>query len=95
MCFFHGEYTPEQRYEFVRNTDLIHNLYRDGNTMLAMGNKYYDGVIFYLPQLCMNSSFMAEKAKKADVGFECDPSEDDFCNKVYNYYSALDKAESF
>lgn len=91
--FFHGEYTPEQRYEFVRNTDLIHNLYRDGNTMLAMGNKYYDGVIFYLPQLCMNGSFMAEKAKKADVGFECDPCEEDFCNKVYNYYSALDKSE--
>ena len=45
--FFHGDYKPEDRYTFVRNTDLIHNIYKDGNMMLAMGNKYYDGLIFY------------------------------------------------
>ena len=60
--FFHGEYVPEDRYQFILNTDLIHNIYYDGNTMLAMGNKYYDGIIFGIPQLCMQGSFMGNSS---------------------------------
>lgn len=92
--FFHGEYKPEDRYTFVRNTDLIHNIYKDGNTMLAMGNKYYDGLIFYIPQLCMKGSFMGKKCAEKGIGFECDPFEEDFTDKVYEYYSKL-KYEEF
>ncbi len=88
--FFHGEYTPEERYTFVRSTDLIHNLYHDENTMLAMGNKYYDGVIFKIPQLCMRGSFMAEKVERGNVGLACDPNEPDFADKIYAYYQQLD-----
>lgn len=89
--FFHGEYTPEQRYEFVRNTDIIHNIYCDGNTMLAMGNKYYDGIVFKLPQLCMTGSFMGESIDKYEVGLTCDPSDDYFLDKIYDYYTVLNK----
>ena len=88
--FFHGEYTPEQRYEFVRQTDIIHNIYYDANTMLAMGNKYYDGIIFKLPQLCMTNSFMGEKATEYDIGFECAPADQNFTDKIYDYYTKID-----
>lgn len=93
--FFHGEYKPEDRYAFVRSTDLIHNIYKDGNTMLAMGNKYYDGLIFYLPQLCMKGSFMGEKCTENGIGLECDPFEDDFADKIYSYYKALNTANFY
>ena len=92
--FFHGEYKPEDRYEFVRNTDLIHNLYYDNNTMLAMGNKYYDGAVFRIPQLCMTGSFMGECAEKAGIGFQCSPYSESFICDVYNYFTNLD-AEIF
>lgn len=88
--FFHGEYTPEQRYDFVRNTDIIHNIYCDGNTMLAMGNKYYDGIIFKVPQLCMINSFMAQKVKDNGIGFQCDPADLLFADKIYGYYNQID-----
>ena len=88
--FFHGEYTPEQRYEFVRQTDIIHNIYCDGNTMLAMGNKYYDGIIFRVPQLCMVNSFMAKKAKDHGIGFQCDPADPSFADRIYGYYNQID-----
>lgn len=88
--FFHGEYTPEQRYNFVRNTDIIHNIYCDGNTMLAMGNKYYDGIIFRVPQLCMVNSFMAKKAKENGIGFQCDPTDPSFADRIYGYYNQID-----
>lgn len=92
--FFHGEYTPEQRYEFVRQTDIIHNIYYDANTMLAMGNKYYDGLIFRLPQICMPGSFMGECVERSGVGCLCNPYENAFIDDVYEYYISLNQ-ESF
>lgn len=93
--FFCGEYTPEDRYEFVRNTDIIHNIYCDSNTMLAMGNKYYDGLIFYLPQICMDDSFMGQAAVKAGIGFECNPYSEHFTDDVYNYYQSINKDDFY
>lgn len=92
--FFHGEYTPEQRYEFVRQTDIIHNIYYDANTMLAMGNKYYDGLIFRLPQICMPGSFMGECVERSSVGCLFNPYENAFIDDVYEYYISLNQ-ESF
>lgn len=92
--FFHGEYKPEDRYEFVRNTDIIHNIYCDNNMMLAMSNKYYDGIIFRIPQLCINGSYMGERAVRAGIGFICSPYDEDFADRVYRYYLNID-ASSF
>lgn len=89
--FFHGEYTPEQRYDFVRQTDIIHNIYYDANTMLAMGNKYYDGVIFRIPQICFLGSFMGECAVRAGVGLMCNPYDNNFTDCVYDYYVNLER----
>ncbi len=89
--FFHGEYKPEDRYEFVKNTDIIHNIYKDANMMLAMGNKYYDGAIFRIPQICMEDSFMGETAVKAGIGFECDPYKESFTEDIYRYFISLEK----
>lgn len=89
--FFHGEYKPEDRYDFVRNTDLIHNIFNDDNMMIAMGNKYYDGIIFYIPQLCMKGSFMGKKCTVNGIGLECDPYDSDFADAVFSFYESLDK----
>lgn len=89
--FFHGEYKPEDRYDFVKNTDIIHNVYYDDNMMLAMGNKYYDGIIFYLPQICMNGSFMGESVEKNGIGWQVNPYDEDFLEKIYVNYQNLHK----
>lgn len=91
--YFHGEYLPEERYEFVRKTDLIHNVYCDSNAMIAMGNKYYDGVIFRIPQLCMSGSVMGRRAEMAGVGFSCSPMQTDYADAVYNYYNSINRNE--
>lgn len=87
--FFHGEYKPQDRYEFIKNTDIIHNVYCDSNMMLAMSNKYYDGIIFQIPQICMPNSFMGEKVVQAGVGIVCDPRDENFTEKIFNYYIHL------
>ena len=91
--FFHGEYKPEDRYEFVRTTDIIHNVYNDANTMLAMGNKYYDAAIFYIPIMSMRGAFMADMAGKAGIGFDVDPYDDDFTDKLFDEYSVINNGE--
>lgn len=91
VCF-HGEYTPEQRYEFVRQTDIIHNVFNNDNMMIAMGNKYYDAAIFYIPLMSMKGSYMAETARKAAIGFDANPYDDNFTDKLFEEYTKLDRA---
>ncbi|PNT91546.1 hypothetical protein [Clostridium thermosuccinogenes] len=89
--FFHGEYKPDERYCFIENTDLIHNIYEnDIKTRNAMGNKYYDGVTFYIPQLCNEGSFMGEEVKKNGVGITLSLESPNFANEIYHYYRSLD-----
>lgn len=91
--FYHGVYRLEERAKFAIQADLLHNLYEptDKTAHIAMGNKYYDGFLFYLPQLCTEGSFMAEKAEKAGIGFPCDPEADTFADDIAAYYRSLDK----
>ena len=93
--FFHGEYKPEDRLEMARNTDIIHNLYNasDKTSHIAMGNKYYDGLLFSLPQLCTVGSLMGKLASQHGIGYECNPFESDFADNVYQYYMNLNEQD--
>lgn len=85
--FFHGEYIPQERCKFAANTDLIHNIYEnDRATVLAMGNKYYDGLMFNIPQICNKGSFMGQSVTKNEIGIELDPYDENFTNNLYQYY---------
>lgn len=91
--FFHGEYAPKDRLEMAKNTDMIHNMFdiNDRTMPIAMSNKYYDGPLFALPQLCAKGSLMGSLCTKYGVGLECDPLAEDFADKVYEYYISLDE----
>ena len=90
--FFHGEYMPEERDTFAMRTDLIHNLYSnlDVTTPHAMGNKFYDGLVYRIPQLCSVGSYMGRLCKEHGVGLECDPFDEEFGDIIINYYNNLD-----
>ena len=90
--FFHGEYAPNDRYEFIKNTDILDNIYiDDDNLRRAMGNKYYDGIVFRIPQICnVGGCIMGRLVTKNGLGLECDPRKPSFCDEIYNYYRKLD-----
>ena len=56
-----------------------------------MGNKYYDGIIFRIPQLCMKGSFMGEQVEKYGVGIGVDPKQEIFTENIFSYYKSLDQ----
>ena len=88
--FFHGEYRPYDRYEFIKVTDCIHNIYYDNNMMNAMGNKYYDGIIFRIPQICMLGSYMGMRCHESGVGIALTPDNISFADDLYDYLHNLD-----
>lgn len=91
--FFHGEYNPEEKYEFLKNTDIIHNIYCEEKMMLAMSNKYYDGIIFKVPQLVAKGSFMAGEVEKKGLGVAVNPYSESFTQNIYEYLKELNACE--
>lgn len=88
--FFHGAYMPNDRYEFAKNTDLIHNIYDLGHTMgNAMGNKYYDGAIFEIPQICTAGSHMGDAITERQLGATIDLDDNRIADKLWDYYKGL------
>lgn len=88
--YFHGAYMPVQRYEFAKNTDLIHNVYDCGYTTgNAMGNKYYDGIIFGIPQICTEGSHMGDVISARKVGIVVSLEDNAIADKIWGYYQNM------
>lgn len=89
--YFHGEYQPYERVDFASKTELIHNIYEnDIKTTYAMGNKYYDGLNFYIPQICNEGSFMGQEVESSGTGIMLDPNKNNFADLLLEYYNTLD-----
>ena len=56
----------------------------------ATSNKFYDGVVFKTPQICVCGAYMGESVSSAGVGVALDPYSDDFINELYSYYQNID-----
>ncbi|WP_409303490.1 hypothetical protein [Peribacillus sp. SCS-155] len=84
---FHGVYLPDERYDFAKETDILHNIYeKDKLLSKAMGNKFYDGIVHYIPQICNKGSFMGQKVTSEKVGAQLDPKDPAFADMLYHYY---------
>lgn len=92
--FFHGEYSPKDRYIFKDKIDIIHNCYIDDKIMKnAVSNKFYDGIIFSIPQICYPNTFMSKLVCDARVGIQSSPFSDKFLDDIYNYYININTTE--
>lgn len=89
--FVHQAYLPDERYGFAATTDMIHNMYNNNSTggNPSMGNKFYDGIIFYIPQICINGGYMGKQVEKNEIGVLIDYSTA-IAEKLYNYYKNID-----
>lgn len=91
--FFHGSYSPGEQDQFAKEIDIIHNIYSNTEApsqLLAMTNKYYDGLIYRLPQLCMHGSYMGENVGNKGLGLVCNPENPQFADEIWQYYNTLD-----
>ncbi len=89
--FFCGEYEPRQKNDIVRSVDIVHNINDDANAIHSVSNKFYDGIIFKRPQLCMDNTFMSALSEDAETGKAVNPYCEDFTQQIYDYYISLDE----
>ncbi len=87
--FFEGEYDSSCKNDIVLKTDIIHNINDNEAAKPSVSNKYYDGLIFKKPQLCMEGTYMGALVEKNGTGLSVNPFDADFTDKIYGYYSAL------
>lgn len=89
--FFHKEYLPNERYYFIAETDILQNAQDfDLITCNAVSNKFYDGAIFYIPQLCTKGSYMGELVEQYGLGLAVDVKTENIAERLYDYYNHLE-----
>lgn len=91
---FTGTYKNPDKYKLLEDADILNNSYGTKKTMeikYAVSNKYYDGLVFSIPQLVEVGTFKQTKVEDADVGVGFDVHDEGFADKLYNYYFEIDE----
>lgn len=92
--FFTGAYNNEQKSNLIAKADIINNSYMTPKIMevkYAISNKYYDGIFYKIPQLVECDTYKAIKIQANGLGIAVDPDDDDFADKLYDYYFSIDE----
>ena len=58
-----------------------------------MGNKYYDGVIFRIPQLTMPGTYMGERCTAKGTGIALNPGSSDYADSIWEWFKSLDRIQ--
>lgn len=89
---FTGSYDNKDKYKLLQDADILNNCYggRDGDELrYAISNRFYDGLIYRIPQLVETGGYKAEIVEKAGVGIAMD-AEIDFADKLFLYYKSIE-----
>lgn len=86
---FTGEYENKDKNKLLRNADILNNSYKTDKVMevkYAISNKYYDGLIYGIPQLVETETYKSHIVEKLEIGIGLDPYDKNFANRLYDYY---------
>lgn len=91
---FTGGYDNSDKYKLLKNADLLNNSYKTSKFLevkYAISNKFYDGLIYGIPQLVETETYKQEKVEELEVGVGIDENDTGFADKLYNYYFNIDE----
>lgn len=91
---FTGEYDNSEKYKLLEGADILNNSYKDAKAMeilYAISNKFYDGLIFGIPQLVETNTYKHKKVEELGVGIGLDEEDVNFADKLYKYYFDIDE----
>lgn len=90
---FTGDYDNKNKYKLLKDAAFINNCYggRNGDELkYAISNRFYDGLIYHIPQIVENTGFKAKETNRLNIGIPVEPTKD-LPDKLFNYYKALDE----
>lgn len=95
--FFTGAYNNRDKRSLLKNASILNNCYGfmedsyiQNEVKYAVSNRFYDGLIYHIPQIVEPTGFKANWTRDAGVGENFYPDEN-FADKVYDWYNAIDE----
>ena len=89
---FTGAYDNRDKAKLLENAAFLNNCYggRDGDELrYAISNRFYDGLVYHIPQIVEDDGYKAGEARRLEVGLGVEPTSD-LPDKLYQYYTGLD-----
>lgn len=91
---FTGTYSNFAKQSLLANAHILNNCYgyskNAGNKLkYAVSNRFYDGIIYHIPQLVEPEGYKSKWAISSGVGISF-PPDAEFADKLYQYYQAID-----
>lgn len=95
---FMGAYENSEKEKILKGADILNNCYgyirNPGNKLkYAVSNRFYDGIIFHIPQFVEDNGVKKEWVQKYNVGISLSIGKD-FADSLYQYYQSINQ-ESF
>lgn len=92
---FTGVYENKDKYKLLADADILNNSYggRDGDQLrYAISNRFYDGVIYHIPQLVEPDGYKAAVTQENGIGIALEAS-DSFADELYAYYNKIEPTQ--
>jgi len=91
---FTGSYNNTDKLALLKTAHILNNCYgytqNAGNKLkYAVSNRFYDGMIYHIPQLVEPEGYKPEWANAAGIGVAFPPDKG-FADKLYAYYQEID-----
>lgn len=88
-----GKYYSDEKAQLLINADILLNHYdmkKGKEVKYALSNKFYDGILFNIPQLVESGSYKSRLVQKLKVGLTLEIEDGRFADKLYHYLNTLD-----
>ena len=91
---FTGSYNNADKAALLKSAHILNNCYgytQDAGNKLkyAVSNRFYDGMIYHIPQLVEHEGYKTEWVNTAGIGVALVPDEG-FADKLYAYYQRIE-----
>lgn len=92
--FFTGRYNNSDKARLLENADIINNSYwieKEAEIRFAISNRFYDGLIYKIPQLVEAETYKTDICHKYGVGIGLHPKMNDFADTLYDWYFSINE----
>lgn len=93
---FTGRYNNDQKATLLSNADLLNNSYWIDNkneVLYAISNRYYDGLIYRIPQLLEADTYKAKVCEDNGIGIGIDARDERFADRLYEWYFQIETGQ--